>query len=113
MDEKYGEMPQSLCGFCVRKAKASYAFVQQAQEAHQKLWCAVQDVNNADESKTTDCLQESQIDIQNCLEIKMEEEECGQINRRDSEEFQIEKLKEYDICTTESKDVANKDVEDK
>ncbi|KAI8129087.1 Zinc finger protein 197 [Lucilia cuprina] len=94
MDESGKEMPQNICGCCVRKLKAAYAFVQQAQEANDKLLSML---NETDEDKPIDCLQEAQIDIQNCLEIKMEDEEAGENNKPDLTKIEIDfKLEEPD-----------------
>lgn len=75
MNVNYGAMPQSICLYCVRKLKSSYAFAQQAQEVHNNLWSLLNG-----EHKSTNCLQEEQIDLQNCLEIKAVEENSRRKN---------------------------------
>lgn len=93
MDESCKEMPQSICAYCIRKLKSAYAFVQQAQEVNDKLWVMLKDNNGEDlddENKHVDCLQEAQIDIQNCLEIKMEDDEATENNKQDSTKFEMD-----------------------
>lgn len=86
MDETFKEMPQMICSCCVRKLRAAHAFVQQAQEVNDKLWSVLQeDVIE----KRLDCLQEAQIDIQNCLEIKMEDEETEN-NKTQLSKYEVE-----------------------
>ncbi|XP_065371119.1 zinc finger protein 571-like [Calliphora vicina] len=82
MDETFSKMPQTICGCCVRKLKAAYTFVQQAHEVNDKLWSLLNETNSANEDKSIDCLQEAQIDIYNCLEIKMEVEESAENNKQ-------------------------------
>lgn len=92
MDETFKEMPQTICSCCVRKLRAAHAFVQQAQIVNDKLWSILQE----DEAeKPIDCLQEAQIDIQNCLEIKMEDEGTEN-NKTELSKFEVE-LKTEDL----------------
>lgn len=68
-------MPQAICGCCSRKLKAAHAFVQQAQEVNEKLYSMLQG-QEPEEDKPLDCLQEVQIDINTCAEIKMEQDDA-------------------------------------
>ncbi|KNC25534.1 hypothetical protein FF38_12954 [Lucilia cuprina] len=75
MDEAYKELPQFICESCSRKLKASNAFIQQTHEVNERLMAMLmgrEEINNH-----LDCLQEAQVDIQSCLEIKMEHDEAG------------------------------------
>lgn len=96
MNETCIELPQTICGYCIRKLKSAYAFVQQAQEVNDKLWSMLNETNiedDSDDDKPINCLQEAQIDIQDCLEIKMEnEEEIGEDKKQEIEELKA-KLK--------------------
>lgn len=65
-------MPQFICVYCSRKLKAAYAFVQQAQNANEKLYYMLVQQSDAGDTKQVDCLQETQIDIDSCLQIKLE-----------------------------------------
>lgn len=69
-------MPQAICGCCSRKLKAAHAFVQQAQEVNEKLYSMLQG-QETEEDKPLDCLQEVQIDINACAEIKLEQDDAG------------------------------------
>lgn len=57
MDTMYQEMPQFICTCCCRKLKTAHEFVQQAREVNDKLWSMLS------LSGQTDCLQETQIDL--------------------------------------------------
>ncbi|KAM7364204.1 uncharacterized protein ACRADG_000793 [Cochliomyia hominivorax] len=103
MDESYNKMPQAICACCIRKLKSAYAYVQQALEVNDKLWSII-NYNCGDddnEDKPLDCLQEAQIDIQNCLEIKMEDEEAAE-NKHEVTKCKLElKLEDpEDVITT-------------
>lgn len=65
MDKIYRKMPHSICNCCSRKLKTAHAFIQQAQDVNEKLISMLTE-------QDTDCLQETQIDLENCLEIKLE-----------------------------------------
>lgn len=58
-------------------------FIQQAHEVNDKLWSLLNNASSVNEDKPIDCLQEAQIDIQNCLEIKMEDEETAENNKQE------------------------------
>lgn len=63
-------MPQHICTCCSRKLKTSHAFIKQAQDADEKLRSMY--ATETMDKPPLDCLQEAQIDIETCLEIKME-----------------------------------------
>lgn len=99
MDDSFNEMPQSICGCCIRKLKAAYSFVRQAQEVNDKLWSMIKggdDVDSMDDEddeddKPLNCLQEAQIDIQDCLEIKMEDDdETAGDNKNNVSKLEVE-----------------------
>lgn len=98
MNETCKELPQTICGCCIRKLKSANAFVQQAHEVNDKLWSMLNETNNEDDSdddKPINCLQEAQIDIQDCLEIKMEnEEDTGEDKKQEIEELKVKLKKE-------------------
>ncbi|XP_037806690.1 zinc finger protein 235-like [Lucilia sericata] len=81
MQDKCSKMPQAICGLCSKKLKAAHAFVQQAQEVNEKLYSMFlqnpQSVDSVGVGKSSDCLQEVQIDIAACAEIKMEHDDVG------------------------------------
>lgn len=92
MNESCKEMPQSICSCCIRKLKSAYAFVQQAQEVNDKLWAMIkgeEDLDDDEDKQHVDCLQEAQIDIQNCLEIKMEDGETVE-NKQELTKFELD-----------------------
>lgn len=60
-------MPHSICNCCIQKLKSSHAFIKQALICNEKLWSQLKR-----SQAIQDCLQEAEIDIQTCLEIKME-----------------------------------------
>ncbi|XP_075150710.1 uncharacterized protein LOC142224809 [Haematobia irritans] len=71
-DDKISELPQFICTCCARKLKSSHAFIIQAKEANEKLLAMLHTEIPPDKDPPLDCLQESQIDINICLEIKLE-----------------------------------------
>lgn len=77
-DDKNNEMPQQICIYCSRKLKSSYAFIKQAQEVNDKLWSLYP---KASYGRHLDCLEESEIDIEKCLEIKIESSEDGGLEK--------------------------------
>lgn len=64
------EMPQRICIYCSRKLKSSYKFIKQTIEVNEKLVSLV--TPTANNYQKLDCLEESEIDIEKCLEIKLE-----------------------------------------
>ncbi|XP_073819545.1 uncharacterized protein [Musca autumnalis] len=64
------EMAQYICACCSRKLKSSHAFIRQAKESNETLLSMLKKEDLA--KPALDCLQEAQIDIETCLEIKME-----------------------------------------
>lgn len=65
MDDKNRLLPQHICECCSRKLKMSHTFIKQAQEVNSRL-CALLYQNHRQ-----DCLEEFEIDIQQCLDIKL------------------------------------------
>lgn len=92
MNETVQEMPQTICVCCIRKLKSAYVFVQQAHDANEKLWSMVNEEQNIND-KPINCLQEAQIDIQDCLEIKIEDDEEASDNKNEISKLDME-LKE-------------------
>lgn len=74
MDESYKELPQFICDSCSRKLKASHAFIQQTHEVNERLMLML--MGREETNNQLDCLQEAQVDIQSCLEIKMEHDDA-------------------------------------
>lgn len=62
-------MQKSICQSCSEKLKQSHGFIKQAWSANEQLQSLLKS------SETLDCLQESEIDINSCLEIKLENNE--------------------------------------
>ncbi|XP_065362986.1 zinc finger protein 845-like [Calliphora vicina] len=75
LHDKCSKLPQAICGCCSRKLKAAHAFVQQAQEVNEKLYSMALLKPPDGVSKPLDCLQEVQIDIETCADIKMEHDD--------------------------------------
>ncbi|XP_075146311.1 uncharacterized protein LOC142220831 [Haematobia irritans] len=72
-EDKHTQLPQSICSCCSRELKSSHAFIRQAKEANGKYLSIVTDaLNPGTEEHKMDCFQESEIDIRQCLEIKLE-----------------------------------------
>lgn len=65
-------MPRNICISCSRKLKSSHEFIKQAQEANHKCLASLLVTKKSNNSIKVDCLQESEIDIRQCLEIKIE-----------------------------------------
>uniref|UniRef100_A0A1I8P4I8 Protein krueppel n=1 Tax=Stomoxys calcitrans TaxID=35570 RepID=A0A1I8P4I8_STOCA len=80
-EEQNLEMPQYICSCCSRKLMSSHAFIRQAKETNAKCLAMLKGgrlmVGNNDGRKL-DCLQESEIELHQCVEIKIEKDESGQ-----------------------------------
>lgn len=61
------EIPQYICSCCSRKLKSSYAFIKQAQKSNDRFLSLLTERQN--------CMKESEIDIDQCLEVKMESDD--------------------------------------
>ncbi|KAM7362300.1 uncharacterized protein ACRADG_013065 [Cochliomyia hominivorax] len=70
------ELPKFICDSCSRKLKSAYAFVQQTHEVNERLM-AMLISREQDSTNQLDCLDEAQVDIQSCLEIKMEHDDTA------------------------------------
>lgn len=76
MKDSSQELPKFICDSCSRKLKAAHAFVQQSHEVNERLMALLTRKEVEDDTNSQlDCLKEAQVDIQSCLEIKMEQNE--------------------------------------
>lgn len=114
IDDNKDEMPQQICIYCSRKLKSSYAFIKQVQKANDKLWSLKNTPTN--HYPKVDCLEESEIDIDKCLEIKMETDDAD-VGEKDlyvikllSEEYNLKPKKEMQDGSDINEDDAEKDV---
>ncbi|XP_046803906.1 zinc finger protein 675-like [Lucilia cuprina] len=82
MDNKSVELPQIICGKCSRRLKSAHNFIQQAAEVNEQLNVMLND-------QKFQCLQETQIDVETCMEIK-EEPELTKANLECLEETPID-----------------------
>ncbi|XP_073819551.1 uncharacterized protein [Musca autumnalis] len=62
-------IPKSICRICSGKLKLSHAFIKQVHMANEELQKFLKS------NPSLDCLQETEIDINSCLEIKLENSE--------------------------------------
>lgn len=76
LDDIYKKCPQSICDECVHQLKAAYSFIQLAQEVNKRIVDTMSKRTEA--NKESSCLQETQFDVQTCLEIKIEPEKMYQ-----------------------------------
>lgn len=70
LDDSYTELPQYICDGCIHKLKEAHTFVQQAAEVNR--WLVQMVLKRTEAYKETNCLQETQVCVQ---EITMEPEE--------------------------------------
>lgn len=78
-DDNFKNIPQSICDCCSHKLKSCHAFIKQARDANEYLWTLSRRMQIEVVAKS-DCLQETEIDIQTCLEIKLESEDNTDAN---------------------------------
>ncbi|XP_037806685.1 cell wall integrity transcriptional regulator CAS5-like [Lucilia sericata] len=92
-EQTHRDLPQSICDKCIRSLRTAHKFIQQVKEVHEKLnfmlnekLSSIQKIQNPKGEKMEikvensaleaegkmDCLQETQIDLETFLEIKIE-----------------------------------------
>lgn len=96
MEDSSQALPKFICDSCSRKLKAAHAFIQQTLEVNERLMVLLIRKNAEEESNSQlDCLEEAQVDIQTCLEIKMEQDETIAENETKClEELKLESTEE-------------------
>lgn len=65
LDDSCRELPQYICDGCIHKLKEAHAFAQQAADVNRRL---VEMVLKRAEAYETNCLQESQVGVQEIIE---------------------------------------------
>uniref|UniRef100_A0A1I8NZB4 Protein krueppel n=1 Tax=Stomoxys calcitrans TaxID=35570 RepID=A0A1I8NZB4_STOCA len=117
-DDRSFKMPQFICACCSRKLKSSHAFITQAKESNDKLLAMITTEIPPDKPPPLDCLQESQIDIETCLEIKMEsgdenEEKANkQVNLEKDKPMDLEDKSMEDKIALETEKASDKDTKE-